>query len=77
MASLAGWFEQKEQYKPKWERGTRVFGYWNKIPFIGDVVADRAKDHILIHSDLPIKFEDRLNTIIVVKHKDIKQLKEF
>ena len=77
MANLAEWFEKQERYKPKVESGTRVFGYWNKIPFIGYVVADREKDHILVHSDLPIKFEDKINYIIIVKHKDIKQLKEF
>jgi len=77
MASLSEWFEKKEQYKPKWENGTRVFGNWNKIPFIGMVVADREKDHILIHSDLPIKFDNKLNNIIIVKHKDITKLKEY
>ena len=77
MASLTEYFEKQPRYKPKWERNARVFGYWNSIPFIGSVVADREKDHILIHSDLPIKFDDKINTIIIVKHKDIKQLKEF
>ena len=77
MASLSEWFEKQERYKPKVERGTRVFGYWNKVPFIGSVVADREKDHILVHSDLPIKFEDTINYIIIVKHKDITKLKEY
>lgn len=77
MASLAEWFEKQERYKPKWERNTRVFGYWNKIPFIGMIVADREKDHILVHSDLPIKFEDTIHYILIVKHKDINKLKEM
>jgi len=77
MGNLSEWFEKQPQYRPKWENGTRVFGHWNKIPFIGMVVADREKDHILIHSDLPIKFDNKLNNIIIVKHKDISQLKEF
>ena len=77
MASLSEWFEKQERYKPKWEYGTRVFGYWNKIPFVGSVVADREKDHILVQSDLPIKFDGKLNNIIIVKHKDISQLKEM
>lgn len=74
MASLAEYFAKQERYQPKWEYGTRVFGHWNKIPFIGMVVADREKDHILVHSDLPIKSNDKVHTIIVVKHKDIKRL---
>ena len=77
MASLAEWFAKQERYKPKWEYGSRVFGHWCKIPFIGMVVADREKDHILIHSDLPIKLDNKIHTIIIVKHKDIKSLKEY
>ena len=77
MASLAEWFEKQERYKPKWEYGSRVFGYWNKIPIIGMVVADREKDHILVHLDLPIKFQNKINNVVVVKHKDIKPLTVF
>jgi hypothetical protein len=72
MASLAEYFAKQERYKPKWEYGTRVFGYWNKIPFVGMIIADREKDHILVHADLPIKFDDKLHNVIVVKHRDIK-----
>lgn len=77
MASLAEWFEKQPRYKPKWERGSRVFGHWNKIPFIGMVVADREKDHIIIHVDLPFEFEEAVCNIIIVKHKDIKPLTTF
>ncbi len=77
MANLAEWFEKQERYKPKWEHGARVFGYWNKIPFIGSVVADREKDYILIQPDLPVKLDNKLNNIIIVRHKDIKSLKEY
>ena len=77
MANLSDWFEKQERYQPKWEYGTRVFGYWNKIPFIGMLVADREKDHILVHADLPIRFDGKLNNIIIVKHKDIKKLESF
>ncbi len=77
MASLAEWFEKQPRYKPKWEYGARVFGYWNKIPFVGMVVADRERDHILVHSDLPIKVDGKLNNVIIVKHKDIKSLVNY
>ena len=47
MASLAEYFE-KNRYKPKYFLGDRVFGYWNKIPFIGtvgnDTVIARSRD---------------------------------
>jgi hypothetical protein len=77
MTNLSDYFAKKERYNPKWENGARVFGHWNKIPFVGMVVADREKDHILVHSDLPIKFDNKVNNIIIVKHKDIKLLKEI
>jgi hypothetical protein len=77
MASLADYFAKQPRYNPKWEYGARVFGYWNKIPFIGMVVADREKDHILVHSDLPIVVDGRLNNVIIVKHKDIKSLVNY
>jgi len=77
VANLAEWFEKQERYKPKWEYGTRVFGHWNKVPFIGSVIADREKDHILVQTDLPIKLKDSIHNVIIVKHKDIKPLKEY
>jgi hypothetical protein len=77
MASLTEYFARKEQYKPKWETSTRVFGRWNDIPFVGSVIADRKKDYILVHSDLPIVVDGKLNTVIIVGHKDIIKLKEM
>ncbi len=64
-------------YKPKWFIGDRVFGHWNKIPFVGTVGNDRLINHtvgpeITIHLDLPIKFNDKVHNFIIVKHKDIK-----
>jgi hypothetical protein len=68
-------------YKPKYHIGDRVFGYWNKIPFIGSVGNDRCingvSPEITIHLDLPIRYEEQNKNVIIVKHKDIKLLKEF
>ena len=69
-------------YKPKYFIGDRVFGKWNKIPFIGTVGNDTVINEtegprISIHLDLPIKFNDTIHNIIIVKHKDIKPLKDF
>jgi len=64
-------------YRGKYDIGDRVFGKWNKIPFIGTVGNDRCIDgvnpEITIHLDLPIKHHSQLKNFIIVKHKDIKQ----
>ena len=68
-------------YQPKYWIGDRVFGRWNKIPFVGtvgnDTVIDNTGPSISIHLDLPIKHEGVIRNIIVVKHRDISKLKEF
>ena len=68
-------------YKPKYSIGDRVFGYWKKIPFVGSVGNDRCIDgvnpEITIHLDLPIRLTGKLYSFIIVKHKDIKPLKEI
>ena len=74
----------KNAYKPKYQIGDRVFGYYNKIPFIATVGNDRNKvggdpnPEVTLHLDLPIRSTDGVKSIIIVKHKDIKQkLKEY
>lgn len=68
-------------YRPKYWIGDRVFGSWNKIPFVGtvgnDTVIDNTGPRISIHLDLPIKHEGVIRNIIIVTHKDIAKLKEF
>ena len=68
-------------YKPKYSIGDRVFGHWKKIPFVGSVGNDRCIDgvnpEITIHLDLPIRLTGKLYSFIIVKHKDIKPLKEI
>jgi hypothetical protein len=81
MASLAEYFEL-HRYKPKYFLGDRVYGKWNKIPFIGTVGNDTVVNEIegpriSIQLDLPIKFEDKWHNIIIVKHKDVKFLTSF
>jgi hypothetical protein len=67
-------------YRPTYFIGDRVFGKWNKIPFVGTVgndtmISEIEGPRISVHLDLPIKFQDRVHTIIFVKHKDIKPYK--
>jgi hypothetical protein len=68
-------------YRPKYWIGDRVFGHWNKIPFVGtvgnDTVIDNSGPRISIHLDLPIKINNVVHNIIIVKHRDISKLKEF
>ena len=79
MASLAEYFE-KNRYKPKYVIGDRVFGYYHKIPFVGTVgndtlISEIEGPRISILLDLPLKYEDKVYTVIIVKHKDIKPYK--
>ena len=81
MGNLTDYFE-KNAYKPKYFLGDRVFGHWNKIPFIGTVGNDTVINEtegprISIQLDLPIRYNDEIKNIIIVKHRDIKLLKEF
>lgn len=57
-------------------------GKWNKIPFMGTVGNDTVISleegpRITITVDLPIFFNDTLNSVIVCKHKDIRRLNEL
>jgi hypothetical protein len=76
MGNQTDYFE-KIGYKPTWYIGDRVFGYWNKIPFVGTVGNDTVVNHIegpriSVHLDLPIKFDKQVHYVIIVKHEDIK-----
>ena len=78
MGNQTDYFE-KIGYRPTYFLGDRVFGKWNKIPFIGTVgndtkINDIEGPRISIHLDLPIKYKDVIHNIIIVKHKDIKKL---
>ena len=68
-------------YKAKYHLGDRVYGKWNKIPFIGTVGNDRCLDgvnpEITLHLDLPIFFENKVYNFVIVKHKDVTLLKQF
>ena len=81
MGNQSDYFE-RIGYRPTYFLGDRVFGKWNKIPFIGTVgndtkINDIEGPRISIHLDLPIKYKDVIRNIIFVKHKDIKPLINF
>jgi hypothetical protein len=73
---------QRIGYRPKYMMGDRVFGHWNRIPFAGSVGNDTLISpvegpRISIHLDLPIRYEDQTKTVIIVKHRDVRRMKEF
>ena len=79
MGSQTDYFE-RIGYRPRYFLGDRVFGHWNKIPFVGTVgndtlISEIEGPRITIHLDLPIKYQDTWHNVIVVKHKDIKVYK--
>ena len=79
MVSLAEYF-QNNRYKAKYNIGDRVFGYYNKIPFVGTVgndtlISEEQGPRISILLDLPLKYKDKIHNVIIVKHKDIKLYK--
>lgn len=81
MVGLAEYFAER-RYKAKYEIGDRVFGHYEKMPFIGSVGNDRyiSEDRgpeVTIHLDLPLMTKNGVRSIIIVKHKDIKPLKDY
>ena len=80
MGNQTDYFE-RIGYRAKYQIGDRVFGHWNKIPFVGTVGNDRVIDktgpQVTIHLDLPIRYEQQVRNVIVVKHKDITPLVEM
>jgi hypothetical protein len=81
MSSLTDYFN-RIGYKHTYNIGDRVFGHYNKIPFVGTVGNDRKINdidgpEITIHLDLPMRVNDKITLFIIVKHEDIKfKLKE-
>ena len=78
MSSYAEYFERRasEQPKPKYQYGDRVFGRWNKIPFIGSVIREQDKN-LLVQLDLPIKHNKDIHNILHIARMDVKLLKDY
>jgi hypothetical protein len=81
MGTLSDYFNQNA-YKPSWFIGDRVFGYWNKIPFIGTVGNDTDKigdsgPRVTVHLDLPIMVDNEIKSFIIVKPKELTRLTSF
>lgn len=81
MSSLAEYFA-KNRYLGKWQIGDRVFGHWNKIPFIGSVgsdsvISEEQGPRVTVTVDLPIAYKGQKYTVVVVKPRDIKKLIDY
>jgi hypothetical protein len=81
MVALKEWFENN-RYKAKWEIGDRVYGKYNKIPFIGTVGNDTLVNEdegprVSVHLYLPIIEDGIRKTVIFVKPNSLKRTKEY
>ena len=78
MSSLTNYFNSRnaDLPKPKYNSGDRVFGHWNKIPFIGSVIRELTP-LVMVHVDLPIRYENNIHNIITPSLKDIKLLEIY
>jgi CRISPR/Cas system CMR-associated protein Cmr3 (group 5 of RAMP superfamily) len=78
MANYAEYFAARDADlpKPKYNYGDRVFGRWNKVPFIGSVVREQNKN-LLIQVDLPIKHKDNIHNILHISRLDVTLLKDY
>jgi len=79
MASLAEYFYVNRP-KPKFLLGDRVYGKWNKIPFVGTVAIDHyvnesAGPVVIVFLDLPIKFKKVWYNQISTRQELVKMLK--
>lgn len=81
MRPLKDYFEE-HRYQSKYEFGTRIYGEWNKIPFIGTIYGDSVINptfgpRLVILLDLPIKFDKVVYSVIIDKHKNVKNIKRL
>ncbi len=79
--TLAEYFA-KTRYQPTYFLGDRVTGKIGKARWVGMVGNDTEISeeqgpviHVLL--DLPIKLDGKWHNILVVKHKDVKPLKQM
>jgi hypothetical protein len=79
MASLSGYFSANRP-KPKFFLGDRVYGKWNKIPFVGTVAIDHYVSEadgpvVVVFLDLPLKFKKVWYNQISTRQESLKRLK--
>jgi len=80
MGNIAAYFEAN-RYKHQYNIGDRVRGRFRGIPFSGTVLIDNFLNEdegpfVIVESDLPIKFDNRVLTMLKVEHKDLHNIEE-
>jgi hypothetical protein len=78
MVTYAEYFD-KNRPKPKFKIGDRVYGKWNKLPFVGtvlndNVVTEEIGPQVSVHLDLPLKHKETYINIVRVTQNSIKKL---
>ena len=71
---------KRTAYQAQYEIGDRVRGCWNGIPFVGTVGNDRLINlidgpEVTVQLDLPVRYQEKVHTILIVKHNQIKPYK--
>jgi hypothetical protein len=79
--TLADYFD-KVCYHGTYNLGDRILGRYKGVPFIGTVGNDNQLNPIdgpflTVHLDLPIKIDEEIKNVIIVKHHDINRLRDF
>lgn len=79
--TLSEYFETVS-YKATYHIGDRILGRYKGVPFIGTVGNDTQLNptdgpYVSVHLDLPIKIDDVVKDVIIVKHHEINRLKEY
>ena len=79
--TLAEYFD-KVCYHGTYFLGDRILGRYQGVPFIGTVGNDNQLNPIdgpflTVHLDLPIKIDDIVKNVIIVKHNEVSRLKEI
>jgi hypothetical protein len=74
--NLADQFAERDKNnpKPKWNYGDRVFAKWEGVPLVGMVIRQNEFG-VLIHVDLPIALEEGvLKHVVYCNPKTVKKL---
>lgn len=79
--TLSEYFD-KVCYHATYNLGDRILGRYQGVPFIGTVGNDNQLNpidgpFITVHLDLPIKIDDIVKNVIIVKHNEVSRLKEI